>query len=128
MQNTIQRRVVQFAGRTAFCSNGEHGKTVITTFLVDAKCEGVQALNPMDRAVPDKLLQRSIDLERRAQALPTQDVEQVAGFHRLRRIGQYLEHQLAIAAVPSVGELGPDQCACTHPVTVYHFRLTNVIT
>lgn len=34
MQHALQRRVVQFAGRTAFCANGEHGKTVITTLPV----------------------------------------------------------------------------------------------
>lgn len=82
----------------------------------------------MDRAVPDELLQRWIDLKRRAQALLTQDVEQVVGSHWLRRVDQHLEHQLVIATVLSVGELGPGQCVSTHPVTVYHFQLTNVIT
>jgi hypothetical protein len=60
---------------------------------VGAGDEGVHAFQPMDDAEPAKLVERAIDLQRRAKAVVAQEIEDLIGAERGARAGQGREDE-----------------------------------
>ncbi len=92
------RRLGELVDPTAARADGEgRGAGALVAAGIGAADEGVERFQPVRQAVLDQLVERAIDLQRRAQPVVAQLVENVVG--RERRLGmvQRLQHQVLVA-------------------------------
>lgn len=85
--------IVDLVHLAAGAANGESGAVVSRVAAMAAHDKGVEAFEPMHQTKPHQLVEGAIDLQRRAQPVAAQDVEQIVGAERLFGILERMKDQ-----------------------------------
>src|SRR5690606_3678722 len=93
----LDRRVGEFRHLSTFFADRESHETLLMTLRMRAGNEGIEAFEAMDQPVIEQLFQCAIDLQRRAETVVTQLVEDRIGAEWAFCLGQNVENQCLIA-------------------------------